>query len=69
MSIDYNEDRGTVLVWMTNSDQQNPIIISFVEEMKEKYKNTKTKLVVFKSGSGDLTALTQSLFSRNKNCY
>lgn len=68
MSIEYNKEKELITVWLTNSDQQNPTVTKLIDDMREKYRNSKTKLVILKSGSGNLTVLTQSLFLRNKNC-
>ena len=66
MSIDIT-DNNSILIWLTNTDQTNPITQQIISAIKSYYADTKTQVVIFNSGKEDLIDNTKKLLSQNKD--
>lgn len=66
MSIDI-KDNNCILIWLSNTDQANPITEQIISAIKTYYDNTKTQVVIFNSGKEDLIDNTKKLLSQNKD--
>lgn len=65
MSIDI-KDNNSILIWLTNTDQTNPMTQQIISAIKNYYADTKIKVVIFNSGKGDLIENTKRLLSQNE---
>ena len=67
MYIEVKEDIKAILIWLTNEEQISPIVNQFIDMICTQFQNSKMRVAIFNSGQGDLTYLTKSLLSDNKN--
>lgn len=66
MNIDITEN-NSILIGLTNTDQANPMTQQIISAIKKYYADTKTKVVIFSSGKGDLIENTKRLLSQNRD--
>lgn len=66
MSIDIT-DNNSILIWLTNTDQTNPMTQQIISAIKSYYADAKTKIVIFNSGKEDLIDNTKKLLSQNRD--
>ena len=67
MRIDIESKIKCVCVWLTAEESERADINKKIEEITEKYKGTKYKTVIFRSGRRDLYGLTEGLIKYNKD--
>ena len=66
MNIDI-KDNSSIIIWLTNTDQTNPMTPQIISAVKNYYADTKTKVVIFNSGKEDLIDNTKRLLSQNRD--
>ena len=69
LNISINPQFRYASIWLTNEEQQDPDVNKQVEELLEDLKKQKYKLVIYKSGKGDLLEQTKGLLEHNKNVF
>lgn len=67
MSIDVNTSINAILIWLTNDEQNNPMVQQLVTMIETNYSGSKTKVVLMNSGKGNLLESTKQLLAQNKN--
>ncbi|MBQ6554300.1 MAG: hypothetical protein IJL89_03605 [Firmicutes bacterium] len=67
MRIDIESKIKCVCVWLTAEESERADINKKIDEITEKYKGTKFKVVIFRSGRRDLYGLTEGLIKYNKD--
>lgn len=65
MEINVYDKKKYVSIWLTRSESRDDALRESLKPMFNQYKAKDYKVVVFESGNGDLTTLTQSLLSYN----
>lgn len=66
MSIDIT-DNNSILIWLTTTDQTNPMTQQIISALKNYYADEKTKVIIFNSGKEDLIDNTKKLLSQNRD--
>ncbi|MBQ7348117.1 MAG: hypothetical protein IJW55_09835 [Clostridia bacterium] len=65
MEINVYDNKKYVSIWLTRGESRDNALREDLKPIYQKYKAMDYKVVVFESGNGDLTTLTQSLLSYN----
>ena len=66
MRIDIDGEIKCVCIWLTDEESESTDSDKKIKEITEKYKETKFKTVIFRSGKRDLDGLTEGLIKYNK---
>lgn len=66
MKISINDERGTVEVWLSNEEKNNPAVQQRLKPLYAEYAKKKYTVAVFMSGSQDLYSLTSGLLCCNR---
>ena len=65
MEINVHDEKKYVSIWLTRSESRDDALRESLKPIFAQYKAKAYKVVVFESGNGDLTTLTQNLLSHN----
>ena len=65
MEINVHDEKKYVSIWLTRSESRDDALRESLKPIFVQYKAKDYKVVVFESGNGDLTTLTQNLLSHN----
>ena len=65
MEMNVYDNKKYVSIWLTRSESRDDALRENLKPIYQKYKAMDYKVVVFESGNGDLTTLTQNLLSHN----
>lgn len=66
MEMNVRDDRKIVEIWLTNAEKKDEGLRKSLEDIYDKYKNTKYHVAVFESGEKDLYQGTLDLLAYNK---
>lgn len=65
MEFNVYDNKKYVSIWLTRSESRDDALREDLKPIYQKYKARDYKVVIFESGNGDLTTLTQNLLSHN----
>lgn len=65
MEMNVHDEKKYVSIWLTRNESRDDALRESLKPIFSEYQAKKYKVVVFESGNGDLTTLTQSLLSYN----
>lgn len=65
MEMNVYDNKKYVSIWLTRSEARDDALRENLKPIFGQYKAKDYKVVVFESGNGDLTTLTQNLLSHN----
>lgn len=65
MEMNVYDEKKYVSIWLTRSESRDDALRESLKTIFVQYKAKDYKVVVFESGNGDLTTLTQNLLSHN----
>ena len=66
MEIEVKQNEGFVTIWLTNDDQKNETLQSWLKEQYPLWRAQKLTPVVYHSGHGDLYENTLALLKHNR---
>ena len=66
LEMNVRDDRKIVEIWLTNAEKKDEGLRKSLEDIYDKYKNTKYHVAVFESGEKDLYQGTLDLLAYNK---
>ena len=66
MEFHVRDDEKIVEIWLSNEDQQDPMLKKSLKPLYQQYQEKKYFVAVFLSGTQDLTEETAALLCRNK---
>ena len=66
LEIHVRDDRGLVVIWLSNAEKKDPSLREGLKGIYDKYKKRKYQVAVFESGEGDLYSSTLELLAYNK---
>lgn len=66
MEINVIDEMKIVEIWLTNQDQKDDLVDEMVKNITKDYSGKKYKVVIFRSGNGDLYDCTESLIKKNR---
>lgn len=65
MEIVVDKEYKIVELWLTNEESSNPATNTFIDNICAEYSKNKYKVVIFRSGTGNLKSLTETLLRNN----
>ena len=64
MEININDTTKTIEIWLSNAEQDNPVVLNSLPSIYQRYE--KYTAAVFQSGQGDLFKVARDLLLHNR---